>query len=107
MGLGHIRTCVGCGVRGSRKDLLRLVLGAPDSVAVDVRATMPGRGAWVHPQGGCIRNVLASPGRLIRTLRAGQVLDLGALITWNAEQEIWTNIESGLEADGHPMSTQR
>ncbi len=47
-----VRTCVGCRLRASRSELLRVV--ARDSeVVIDDRATMPGRGAWLHPSPEC------------------------------------------------------
>src|ERR1039458_6525964 len=47
-----IRTCVGCGSRAAKSDLLRLV-AAGDEIAPDPLARMPGRGAYLHPSQGC------------------------------------------------------
>ncbi|MFD2025532.1 YlxR family protein [Promicromonospora aerolata] len=82
---GPVRTCVGCRGRDQRTALLRLVLDASmhgDSVAgarrivVDVRACLPGRGAWVHPEPRCLE--LAERRRAVpRALRVDGPLDLG------------------------------
>ena len=41
------RTCILSRRKGSREDLIRLALGPDGSVAPDVRARAPGRGAWI------------------------------------------------------------
>jgi predicted RNA-binding protein YlxR (DUF448 family) len=41
------RTCVLTRRKGTRDDLIRLALGPDGSVAADVRARAPGRGAWI------------------------------------------------------------
>jgi len=47
-----IRTCVGCGSRAAKSDLLRLV--AEENVLVpDAPARRPGRGAYLHPSQRC------------------------------------------------------
>jgi len=44
---GPVRTCVLTRATGKREDLIRLALGPDGSVAPDVRARAPGRGAWI------------------------------------------------------------
>jgi uncharacterized protein len=46
------RTCVGCGVRAAKSDLLRLV-AVGDQIVPDAAARLPGRGAYLHPVEGC------------------------------------------------------
>ena len=41
------RTCVLTRRKGARGDLIRLALGPDGTVAPDVRARAPGRGAWI------------------------------------------------------------
>ncbi|MCD0453623.1 YlxR family protein [Actinocorallia sp. API 0066] len=51
------RTCVGCRVRAARADLLRVV--AVGGVLVpDPRKRLPGRGASLHPELGCLEQAI-------------------------------------------------
>ncbi|MBY8888883.1 YlxR family protein [Streptomyces sp. PTM05] len=46
------RTCVGCRKRAAKDDLLRIaVIG--DECVPDPRGTLPGRGAYLHPDKAC------------------------------------------------------
>ena len=52
-----LRTCTGCRRRGARSVLLRLVAVEVDGepvVVLDHDRTMPGRGAWLHPDLECL-----------------------------------------------------
>jgi len=51
--MNTVRTCLGCRVRAERQALLRIVCASGEAVA-DPSATLPGRGAWVHPTTECI-----------------------------------------------------
>ncbi|MSS84895.1 YlxR family protein [Actinomycetaceae bacterium WB03_NA08] len=101
-----IRTCVGCGQRASREQLFRLVLAETGRLVVDYQTSLHGRGAWLHPDPSCLRGMVKSPGRLNRTLRADGPIDTGTLQLEEVETGPRPR-KSGLEADGHPMSTQR
>ena len=70
---GPERTCVGCRVRGRSTDLLRVV--AMDGVLIpDLRRRLPGRGAWLHPDPGCLD--MAERRRAFgRALRVSEQLD--------------------------------
>ncbi|HEY8913602.1 YlxR family protein [Lacisediminihabitans sp.] len=48
-----VRTCLGCRQRAERSSLLRVVARDGEAV-VDFSATLPGRGAWVHPTVDCV-----------------------------------------------------
>jgi uncharacterized protein len=48
-----LRTCVGCRVRAAKSDLLRLVV-VEGSIAPDLGGRLPGRGASLHPDLGCL-----------------------------------------------------
>lgn len=52
------RTCVGCRVRDDRSRLLRVVARPGPATEVvlvpDPRGRLPGRGAWLHPDLGCL-----------------------------------------------------
>ncbi|MEO8528127.1 MAG: YlxR family protein [Pseudolysinimonas sp.] len=48
-----VRTCLGCRQRAPRTSLLRVV-ARDGRVVVDTAARLPGRGAWVHSDPGCV-----------------------------------------------------
>jgi uncharacterized protein len=48
-----VRTCVGCGVRTAKSDLLRLV-AVGNEIVPDAAARLPGRGAYLHPGEECL-----------------------------------------------------
>jgi len=48
-----VRTCVGCGQRAAKPDLVRVV-AAGDEIIPDVAARLPGRGAYLHPSLACL-----------------------------------------------------
>ncbi|WP_367183114.1 YlxR family protein [uncultured Cellulomonas sp.] len=77
-----MRTCVGCRGTGNRSDLLRVVAtrdGSTESVlVVDTARSMPGRGAWLHPDRRCLE--LAERRRAFpRSLRVPGPVDLRAV----------------------------
>ncbi|WP_098482737.1 YlxR family protein [Georgenia soli] len=115
---GPVRTCIGCRGRAPRSALVRLVLDdTTPRVEVDPERSAPGRGAWLHPSRECLD--LALRRRAIgRALRAAGPVGTDAVAAWfdryvshrasdaPGDQRV-IDEESGLEADGHPMSTQR
>ena len=76
-----MRTCVGCRTTGPRSDLLRVVAtrtGPEPVLVVDAARSMPGRGAWLHPDRTCLE--LAERRRAFaRALRLAGPLDVGAI----------------------------
>ncbi|MFJ9817985.1 YlxR family protein [Streptomyces sp. NPDC101151] len=77
------RTCVGCRQRAAKDDLLRTVADQEQCVP-DPRGTLPGRGAYVHPDLVCLDQAVrrrAFP----RALRVPGPLDIKAL-RWYVEQ---------------------
>lgn len=80
-----IRTCVGCRTRTAVSGLLRVV--AVDGILIpDPRRRQPGRGAWLHPDIGCLR--LAERRRAFpRALRVAGTPDSAAVHTFLAEQD--------------------
>ena len=53
-----------------KPDLVRIARSPRGDVAVDAAGSAPGRGAYVHPDPGCLRAALGS-GALGRALRVG------------------------------------
>ncbi|WP_129842761.1 YlxR family protein [Streptomyces sp. RFCAC02] len=71
------RTCVGCRRRSARNDLLRVVAHG-DRCVPDLRGTLPGRGAYLHPTPDCLE--LAVRRRAFpRALKVQGPLDTGNL----------------------------
>ena len=71
--MDSVRTCVGCRARAPRTTLLRVV--AVDSTLVpDEKASMPGRGAWVHETNACVEAAIRRRA-FVRALRVSGPLD--------------------------------
>lgn len=61
------RTCILSGRKAGRDDLIRLALGPDGTVAPDVRAKAPGRGAWIGVDRASLEEAIAK-GRLTKAL---------------------------------------
>ncbi|MFF7332445.1 YlxR family protein [Streptomyces sp. NPDC090306] len=71
------RTCVGCRKRTAKIELLRIV-AAEGACVPDPRGTLPGRGAYLHPDVVCLDQAVRR--RVIpRALRVPGPLDVKAL----------------------------
>ncbi|MCW1960352.1 MAG: YlxR family protein [Mycobacterium sp.] len=57
-GVGPVRTCIGCRKRELAVELLRVVAvptgNGQSVVTVDTAGSLPGRGAWLHPDNRCL-----------------------------------------------------
>lgn len=85
-----VRMCVGCRQRAGRVELVRVVAGHGDNgpeLAVDVAKTMPGRGAWLHPQADCVSaavrrralsTALREPGLIVKPEDLADVVGAGS-----------------------------
>ena len=94
-----VRTCVGCRKRCAQAELTRLVL-RDGQVVIDRSGRLPGRGAYIHPDRGCVE--LARKRRALpRALRAHGELDLGQLLA-----EVATIGDEGVIGDEPPMSAR-
>jgi len=82
------RTCIGCGAKAARGELVRLRL-ADGGVEVD-REGRGGRGAWLHPEAGCIGKAIRRRA-FARAFRSdGAAVDEGRLLaqlTGNARRD--------------------
>ena len=68
-----VRTCVGCRTRAPRSTLLRVV-AVESTLVPDERASMPGRGAWVHDTQECVDAAIRRRA-FVRALRVSGPLD--------------------------------
>lgn len=72
-----VRTCLGCRQRVAQSSLVKVVVR--DGVVVaDHSATLPGRGAWVHPTIKCIETSIKRKA-FGRALRFEGTIDTDAL----------------------------
>jgi len=74
-----VRSCMGCGERAAKSDLLRVV-AAGGEVVPDVTYRLPGRGAYLHPSLACLeraerRKAISRALRLAVALPAGKVAE--------------------------------
>ena len=74
-----IRTCIGCGERAARTELI-LVVAAGGEIVPDTASRLPGRGAYLHPRLACLeraqrRKAFARALRLPAILPAGKVAE--------------------------------
>ncbi|HEY6424369.1 MAG TPA: YlxR family protein [Pseudonocardiaceae bacterium] len=99
-----VRTCVGCRTRTAASGLLRVV--AVDGALVpDPRRRHPGRGAWVHPDTGCLR--LAERRRAFsRALRSASTLDVHLVHAFLAQPDGYADTPDSRNSPG-AASTQR
>jgi len=72
-----VRTCIGCGGKAARAELVRLRIEG-ERVVID-RTGRGGRGAWLHPSGECLDRAARRRafGRAFRG--AAVAIELGAL----------------------------
>jgi uncharacterized protein len=63
-----IRTCLGCGQRSLKGELIRIVM-VDGALRVDEAGRLPGRGAYLCPETACISSLLKKKGKLSYSLR--------------------------------------
>lgn len=96
------RKCILSGEHAARDDLIRLALGPDGSVAPDVRARAPGRGAWIGVDRAAVDAANAKgklKAALARAFKTGALdvpADLGARIEAALRQSVLDRL--GLEA---------
>ncbi|TFD43301.1 YlxR family protein [Cryobacterium sp. TMT1-2-1] len=78
-----VRTCIGCRLRAPRSSLLRVVARESELVA-DETATLPGRGAWLHPTVACFQDAQRRRafGRALRVTSSVDAKQLENRLTW-------------------------
>ena len=74
-----VRTCLGCGATGPRRELVRFIVGDGGSVVVDEKHGGDGRGGWLHAAEACLAQALRRRA-FARAFRRGDLgLDEAAL----------------------------
>ena len=103
------RKCILSGRHGERDNLRRLALGPAGSVAPDVRARAPGRGAWIGVDRATLEQAQAKgklKGALVRAFRTSEISipgDLGERIEAALRQNALDRL--GLEARAGTLIT--
>jgi len=88
------RTCVGCRQRTPQSDLIRVVV-VGGALVPDLHRRMPGRGAYVHPDPGCLER--AEQRRAFpRALRVASSMDSSLV---RSAVELRARDESGARPD--------
>lgn len=62
------RTCLGCGLKGNKGDLVRFVLSS-GALSLDRQQVLPGRGVYCCPQTSCYQRLVKQRKRLLWLLR--------------------------------------
>ncbi|MCW4386709.1 YlxR family protein [Salinibacterium sp. SYSU T00001] len=76
--MGPVRTCLGCRRRAPASSLVRCV-ARDGAVVADASATLPGRGAWVHPSEECVEKSIKRRA-FGRALRVSSALDTSGVL---------------------------
>ena len=63
-----IRTCIGCGLKGNKREFIRLVKTGSGSVSIDIEEFLPGRGVYLCRTLVCLGKAF-NGNRLERSLR--------------------------------------
>ncbi|QRY49330.1 YlxR family protein [Mycolicibacterium septicum] len=101
--VGPVRTCIGCRKRELAAELLRVVAvtdgNGTSSVTVDTAASLPGRGAWLHPDQQCAQMAVRRRA-FVRALRLTGSPDTSAVI------EYVEKFAEQLDGPGSPATEQ-
>lgn len=55
-----MRQCVGCREHKPKKELIRVVRSPEGEISLDFRGKAPGRGAYLCPDGACLKKAIKS-----------------------------------------------
>jgi len=55
-----MRQCVGCREMKPKKELIRVVKSPEGAISLDFRGKAPGRGAYLCPDGACLKKAIKS-----------------------------------------------
>lgn len=89
------RRCVACREGGGRDELLRFVVSPDGELVVDVKASLPGRGAWFHPRRACLDRLVAKPSMLKRALKVDSI-NTGPGLCQVVQAAVLRGLSSGL-----------
>jgi uncharacterized protein len=81
------RTCVGCRLAAPKSDLLRMARAPDGGIVIDPTGRAPGRGAYLHPDAGCVDAGFRRSG-LAKALRTPLGSPEAASLRRNIEEEL-------------------
>ena len=55
-----MRQCIGCREHKPKKELIRVVRSPEGEISLDFRGKAPGRGAYLCPDGACLKKAIKS-----------------------------------------------
>jgi len=73
MTTASVRTCLGCGLKRSKQDLVRFILDSDGTLIQDDLARLAGRGAYCCKNKECIKLFFQGKKRLARAFRGRTV----------------------------------
>jgi predicted RNA-binding protein YlxR (DUF448 family) len=93
---GPVRMCIVCRAAGSPETLLRFARSPDGAVGFDVRARLPGRGAWVCATPSCLQKATdPKHGGFARAFDAAVVFD-GATLRREVEEALHSDVRDRL-----------
>lgn len=72
-----MRQCVGCGEMKNKKEMLRVIKTAEDEILLDTTGKKNGRGAYICPDGDCLKKAIKTKGleRSLKTAIPQEVIE--------------------------------
>ncbi len=57
-----LRQCIGCGEMKNKREMIRILKTESEGIVLDATGRKNGRGAYVCPDGGCLKKAIKSRG---------------------------------------------
>ena len=72
-----MRQCVGCGEMKNKKEMLRVIKTSEEEILLDTTGKKNGRGAYICPNGECLKKAIKSKGleRSLKTAIPQEVIE--------------------------------
>lgn len=72
-----MRQCVGCGEMKNKKEMFRIIKTAEDEILLDTTGKKNGRGAYICPDGDCLKKAIKTKGleRSLKTAIPQEVIE--------------------------------
>ena len=72
-----MRQCVGCGEMKNKKEMLRVIKTVEDEILLDTTGKKNGRGAYICPDGDCLKKAIKTKGleRSLKTAIPQEVIE--------------------------------